>query len=446
MIDDMPSRAGDALARTLTHAARWRPAPEDMLDLSRITRVLEALGNPHQAMPPAIHIAGTNGKGSTLAFLRAGLEADGRRVHTYTSPHLVSFRERIRLGSYPKGRLADEAEIVAAMEHVMSVNADAPLSFFEVATAAAFLLFAEHPADAVLLETGLGGRLDATNVVAPVLSVITPIAMDHRDFLGSTLEAIAGEKAGIVKPGVTVVSAEQRDEALRPIERAAARARAQLVLGGRDWAVREEQGRLVYEDEKGLVDLPQPRLPGRHQHQNAGLAVAALRQLTKVPVPGSAALERGVASASWPARLQRLGEGDLAALVGPGELWLDGGHNPHAAAALAASLAEMEERLARPLVLVCGMLNTKDPRAFLERFQGLSRRIVAVPVHGTEAGIPAETLAAIATSLGFEASAEADLADAIRRAAKADPAPRVLVCGSLYLAGEALGRNGTPPD
>ena len=448
MIDDMPSRAGPDLARTLERAAVWRPAPEDMLDLGRITRVLGALGDPHRAMPPAIHVAGTNGKGSTLAFLRACLEADGRRVHAYTSPHLVSFRERFRLGSYPKGRLADEAEIVAAMEHVMAVNADAPLSFFEIATAAAFVLFADHSADAVLLETGLGGRLDATNVVMPALSVVTPIDMDHRDFLGSTLEAIAGEKAGIVKPRVPVVSAEQSGEALRPLERAAARARSRLMLGGRDWTVHEEQGRLVYEDGAGLLDLPLPRLPGRHQHRNAGLAVAALRALDRavLTTPGSTALERGIAAATWPARLQRLDQGELADLIGTGELWLDGGHNPHAAAALATALAEMEERRPRPLVLVCAMLSTKDPRAFLERFIGLASRVVTVPVRSSDSGIPSETLAETAAMLGFAATACADLVEAIRLAAKADPAPRILVCGSLYLAGEVLGRNGTPPD
>ncbi|MEM7567304.1 MAG: cyanophycin synthetase, partial [Pseudomonadota bacterium] len=272
-----------------------------------------------------------------------------------------------------------------------------------------------------------------------------------RDFLGATLEAIAGEKAGIVKPGVAVVTAEQPDAALRPIARAAAKARATLTVGGRDWSVHEEHGRLVYQDEASLLDLPLPRLPGRHQHQNAGLAIAALRRLSQaaepaIPALSPAALERGVAQASWPARLQRLQYGSLARLVGAGELWLDGGHNPHAAAALAASLAELEERAQRPLVLVCGMLNTKDPKAFLERFQGLAGRLIAVPVQGTDAGIAPRELAEIAASLGFEAAAEDDLAEAIRHAAKADPAPRVLVCGSLYLAGEVLGRNGTPPD
>lgn len=414
------------------------------LSLDRVHRLLGALDHPERRLPPVIHVAGTNGKGSTLAFLRAMLEAVGLRVHVYTSPHLVRFNERIRLA----GSLVSDAALSAALERASAANDGAPITLFEITTAAAFLLFADVPADVLLLEVGLGGRLDATNVIdAPVASVITPISIDHVEFLGPTLSAIAGEKAGIIKRNVPVVVAEQTPEALAVIERAAARQRAPLFACGQHWSVHEESGRLVYADEDGLLDLPRPRLIGAHQIGNAGLAVAALRAARRFPVT-AAALEAGIRGAEWPARMQRLPTGALIAHAPEGaELWLDGGHNPGGGAVVAGALAELEERYPRPLVLVVGMLAAKDVSGFLAHFVGLAREVIAVPVPDSEAGMPPEDLAAAAAHLGFSASVARDVEGALDglTAYPLSPPPRVLICGSLYLAGAVLARNGTPP-
>ena len=417
------------------------------LSLGRIERLLAALGNPQRRLPPVIHVAGTNGKGSTVAFMRAILEAAARRVHVYTSPHLVRLNERFRIGQAGGGRLITDAELADALSECEAKNADAPITVFEIETAAAFLMFACHPADVLLLEVGLGGRLDATNVVErPLTSVITPVSIDHREFLGDSIAAIAAEKAGVLKPGVPAVIARQPREALAVIERQAARIKAALAIAGEQWTATEERGRLVYQDDDGLLDLPAPKLYGRHQFENAGAAIAALRASgLKLP---AAAFEAGMMRVDWPARMQRLSQGRLAALLPPeGELWLDGGHNADGGRAVAAALADLEERVSRPLVLIVGMLSTKDSDGFLRNFAGLARRVIAVPIRQDKA-VPAQALADIAQGIGIPALARESIESALGVAGKLDlaTAPRVLITGSLYLAGEVLAANGTLPE
>jgi dihydrofolate synthase/folylpolyglutamate synthase len=418
------------------------------LSLDRIERLLDALGRPQDRLPPVIHVAGTTGKGSAIAFMRAFLEAAGRRVHVYTSPHLVAFNERIRLGAEGGGRLVEETALADALLVAERANAGEPITFFEITTAAAFLLFAERPADLLLLETGLGGRLDATNVVeTPLASVITPIGMDHMQFLGDDLTAIAGEKAGIIKRGVPVISAPQRDEVAAVIERAAARARAPLFLGGQEWSVVEERGRLVFQDDKSLIDLPAPRLVGRHQLINAGTAVATLRAAGICPP--AADLETGLDTVEWPARLQRLKSGRLVDIAPrDAEIWLDGGHNPDAGEAIASFMADLEERVSRPLFLIAGMLATKDPAGFLAPFAGLARHVFAVRVPGSEAGLEPAELARAAVRMQLSAEPVSSVQTALRLLEenwRYEPPPRVLICGSLYLAGDVLHQNQTTP-
>ena len=418
------------------------------LSLERIERLLAALDHPERKLPPVIHVAGTNGKGSTVAFLRAMLEAAGKRTHVYTSPHLVRYNERFRLGGEGEGRLASDAELSAALAECEAANAGAPITVFEITTAAAFLLFARNPADVLVLEVGLGGRLDATNVIeTPLASIITPVTIDHTDFLGDSLDKIAAEKAGIIKRDVPVIVASQHRDVLSVIERQAGRMKAPLKIAGEDWTATEERGRLVYQDDNGLIDLPAPKLYGRHQFENAGLAIATLRALPQLNVP-LAAYEAGVVKADWPARMQRLSQGSLVELAPAGsELWLDGGHNPDGGRAVAAALADLEERVSRPLVLIVGMLTTKDNAGFLRNFTGLAKRLIAVPVQGQEKGMPAEQLATLARDIGVAAMARDDLAAALDAADKLDldPPPRILITGSLYLAGEVLKANGTLP-
>src|SRR5262252_5871701 len=343
------------------------------LSLDRMWRLLGALGHPERQLPPVVHVAGTNGKGSTVAFMRAMLEADGRRVHVYTSPHLVRFNERFRLGNAGGGELVSDEALADALSQCEAANGSAPITVFEIETAAAFLLFARHPADVLLLEVGLGGRLDATNVVeCPLAAVITPVSLDHAEFLGDTVALVAAEKAGILKEGVPAIVAAQPREALAVIERQAGRVKAPIRIAGEDWTATEERGRLVYQDDDGLLDLPAPRLYGRHQFENAGVAIAALRAVGNLKLP-AAAFETGIAKAEWPARMQRLAHGRLAALCPPGsELWLDGSHNADGGRAIANALADLEERVSRPLVLVVGMLSTKDGESFLRNFAGLA--------------------------------------------------------------------------
>ena len=418
------------------------------LSLDRMWRILDALGHPERPLPPVIHVAGTNGKGSTIAFMRAILEAAGLSVHVYTSPHLVRFNERFRLGAKGEGRLVSDDELRSALAECERVNAGAPITVFEITTAAGLLLFARHPADVLLLEVGLGGRLDATNVVdRPLASVITPVSLDHAEHLGDSVGAIAGEKAGILKRDVPAIVAAQPREALAAIERQAARVKAPIRIAGEDWMATEERGRLVYQDDDGLLDLPAPKLYGRHQFENAGVAIATLRAIGALKLP-PAAFEAGIAKADWPARMQRLTQGRLAALSPAGsELWLDGGHNADGGRAIANALADLEERVSRPLVLVVGMLATKDCESFLRNFTGLARRVVAVPIPRQEKSLPAETIADVARAVGIPAQGSEDVATALAEIGRfaLDAPPRILITGSLYLAGEVLDANGTPP-
>ena len=425
----------------LSRLTTLHPRPID-LDLGRVERLLAALGNPERKLPPVIHVAGTNGKGSVVAFTRAMLEAEGRKVHVYTSPHLVFFRERIRLA----GALIDEGELCASLEECERVNDGAPITFFEITTAAAFLAFSRHPADALLLEVGMGGKSDATNVVPrPRASVITPIGFDHQEFLGRTLVDIAAEKAGIIRAGVPVILGPQEDAPRDTITRRADALGAPLSVFGQDFFVHQEHGRMVYQDEAGLLDLPLPRLEGRHQLENAALAVAALRRLGWA---GDAAIERGLRTVEWPARLQRLTRGELFAAAPEGaEIWLDGGHNPHGAIALARALADFEERAEKPLYLVCGMLKTKDAVGFLAAFRGLARHVTTIAIPGEPASLGAGSLYDAARKAGLEASPADDLEDAMlqisawSRARPHDGLPRILICGSLSLAGRVLEAN-----
>lgn len=416
------------------------------LSLGRIQRLLAALGHPERRLPPVIHVAGTNGKGSTVAFARAILEAAGKRVHVYTSPNLVRLNERFRVACTGGGKFVEDDELADVLTECEARNGDTPITVFEIETAAAFLLFTRHPADFLLLEVGLGGRLDATNLVEkPLASVITRISLDHREFLGDTIESIAAEKAGILKPGVPAVVASQTREALAVIERQAARVKAPLSVAGENWTATEERSRLVYQDDDGLLDLPAPRLYGRHQFENAGTAIATLR-VGGLKLP-AAAFEQGMLRVDWPARMQRLSQGRLAPLLpAESELWLDGGHNADGGRAIAAALADLEERVSRPLILIVGMLSTKDAEGFLRNFTGLARRVITVPIHQDKA-LPPPALADIARGIGLPALSRDDVESALVTIGKLElaPAPRVLITGSLYLAGEVLDANGTPP-
>jgi dihydrofolate synthase/folylpolyglutamate synthase len=416
------------------------------LSLDRMERICAALDHPERRLPPVIHVAGTNGKGSTVAFMRAILEAAGKRVHVYTSPNLVRINERFRLGEEGGGQLVSDDELVGALAECEAKNDNAPITVFEIETAAGLLLFSRHPADVLLLEVGLGGRLDATNVVErPIASVITKLSLDHHDFLGDTITQIAAEKAGILKRDVPAVTVSQAREALAIIERQAARMHAPLSIAGEDWTATEERSRLVYQDNMGLLDLPAPKLYGRHQYENAGAAIAALR-VSGLKLP-TAAFEAGMTRVEWPARMQRLAHGKLAALTPPeSELWLDGGHNADGGQAIAAALADLEERVPRPLVLIVGMLSTKDSEGFLRNFSGLARKVIAVPIHQDKT-IAAADLAQVAADVGIPSLARDSVESAIAAAGKLDlePAPRILITGSLYLAGEVLAANGTSP-
>jgi dihydrofolate synthase / folylpolyglutamate synthase len=421
------------------------------LSLDRMQRILAALGHPERRLPPVIHVAGTNGKGSTIAFMRAVLEAAGLSVHVYTSPHLVRFNERFRIGGRDKqrgGRLAGDDELAEVLEQCEAANAGGAITVFEITTAAGLLLFARHPADVLLLEVGLGGRLDATNVIdCPLATVITPVSFDHAEHLGDSIGAIAHEKAGILKRGVPAIVAAQPREALVAIGRQAALVEAPIRIAGEDWTATEERGRLVYQDDAGLLDLPAPRLYGRHQFENAGVAIATLRASARLKL-SPAAFESGIAKADWPARMQRLGQGPLARLIPiHGEVWLDGGHNADGGRAIANALADLEERVSRPLVLVVGMLATKDCESFLRNFTGLVRRLVAVPIPRQANSLPAEAVAEVARRVGIPADLGHDVPSALVAIANfgLEPPPRVLITGSLYLAGEVLKGNGTVP-
>jgi dihydrofolate synthase/folylpolyglutamate synthase len=434
---------GDLIARLLT----LHPKRID-LDLERMRLLLQRLGHPERKLPGVIHVAGTNGKGSTIAYLRAILEAANLSVHVYTSPYLVRINESYRLGRAGGGVLVDDGELRAALEHCERVNDGAPITIFEIETAAAFCLFSQHPADVLLLEVGLGGRLDATNVIdAPLATVITPVGMDHTEFLGDTLIEISSEKAAILKRNVPVISAEQPPEVTAVIEQQARRMHAPLHAAGEEWHVNVERGRLVYQDERGLMDLAAPKLFGRHQFGNAGLAIATLRALDAFKID-TAAFETGIRSAEWPARMQRLASGALVDLAPHGsELWLDGGHNADGGRVVAAALGDLEERVSRPLVVIAGMMGNKDAESFLANFAGLTRHIIAVQIPDRGNAMSPDTLADAARHLGMRVETSSGVEAALRSLTRLayEVPPRILVTGSLYLAGHVLAANGTLP-
>ena len=406
------------------------------LSLGRIERLLAALGNPQERLPPVVHVAGTNGKGSTVATLRACLEAGGYRVHVYTSPHLVRFHERIRL----VGTLIDEHALLELLEECEQANRGEPITFFEITTAAAFLAFARMPADAVLLEVGLGGRLDATNVIAqPAATAITPVSLDHQAFLGDTLTAIAGEKAGILKPGVPAIVGPQPDEAERIIEARASEIGALLLRSQREWHCDPRGTGMRYEGPRWRLDLPLPSLPGMHQIANAGAAIACLEQMPQFALsPG--AIAEGLRHIDWPARMQRLTRGPLVAILPRGwELWLDGGHNP-AAGEISADVAKGWHD--RPLDLVVGMLKTKDASGFLAPLAPHTRTLYAVTIPGEENPHPAAEIANSARVVGIAAHESASIEAALRELVQQPGPARILICGSLHFAGVALAENG----
>ena len=400
------------------------------LTLDRVHRLLALLGNPERRLPAVIHIAGTNGKGSTQAMIRAGLEATGAKVHAYTSPHLARFHERIRLA----GQLISEPALAALLDECVIANGPDDITFFEITTCAAFLAFARTPADWTLLEVGLGGRLDATNVVdRPALTIITPVSLDHQQYLGDTLPEIAGEKAGILKRGVPCVVGPQAAEGLAVIEARAARLGAPLLVHGQHWNAFEDRGRLIFQDDNGLLDLPLPNLPGPHQIENAGAAIMALRHL------GVGEAEAAVTRTEWPARMQRLRHGPLVDAAPGVQLWLDGGHNPAGGAAIAATLAGMPKRETH---LICGMLNTKDIAGYLRPMAAQVQSLHAVAIPGEANTLPAEVTRDAALAAGMQAVVAGSVGQALDAIAKGTPHARVLICGSLYLAGSVLRENG----
>ena len=425
----------------LDRIAARRPRIID-LSLDRVFDALARLENPHRALPPVFHVAGTNGKGSTIAFLRAVLEAAGKSVHVYTSPHLVRFNERIILG----GEEIADGEFIDALEAVDRAVGEEKLTYFETITCAAFLAFAERPADYLLLEVGLGGRLDATNVIdRPLAAIVAPVDLDHQQFLGNSVGAVAAEKAGIFRKGAPAVIGRQSADAMAVLLQCAEDVDALPYAMGRDWDAFPDRGRFVFQDEGGLLDLDAPRLAGAHQFDNAALAIAALRA-SGVGIDQET-ISRGVVSARWPGRLQRLTSGaliDLAAnLLGePPEIWLDGGHNPHAGRALAGAMADMEARSPRPLVLIAGMQENKDAAGYFANFEGIAQCVIAVTANHDSAA-PAQKIAAAAQQAGLTAHISDQITDGIRAAcAGTQTTPRILICGSLYLAGDVLRENG----
>lgn len=414
------------------------------LSLGRILGLLEKLGNPHKRIPPAIHVAGTNGKGSTLAFVRAILEAAGYKVHVHTSPHLVNWGERYRLS----GTLVDDDTLADAIEWAAEANAGTPITVFEIMSAVMFILFSEHEADYSLVEVGLGGRADATNVLEnPAVCAITPIALDHQAYLGDTIEKIAFEKAGIIKKGTPVVVAPQEDGAREVIEDVANKNKAPAAFAQQDFDYYRDATGFVYQDEDGLLDLPIPRLSGEHQMGNAALAIAAVRK-SGIEVPEEA-YRTAMRSVVWPGRLEGLPSGVLTREIGENaNIWIDGGHNPNAGEAIAAELTRQMQGQEQKLLMICGMINTKEPIGYFKPFAGLNAHVVTIPVLMSDASIPPEDLAADAKKAGLTSQPVATLDEAVAIAAeqfKADETIRILFCGSVYMLGEILDRNGTPP-
>ncbi|MCM2456813.1 bifunctional folylpolyglutamate synthase/dihydrofolate synthase [Rhizobium sp. CG4] len=422
------------------------------LSLERITALLEKLGNPHRRLPPVIHVAGTNGKGSVTAFSRALLEAAGLSVHVHTSPHLVRWHERYRLGvPGGRGRFVEDAVFADALRRVADANGGQKITVFEILTAVTFLLFSEHPADVAIIEVGLGGRFDATNVInSPAVSVIMPISLDHQPYLGDRVELIAAEKAGIMKKGFPVVIGHQQfDAALEVLVGTAERLSCPTTVFGQDYGAHEEFGRMIYQDEFGLSDLPMPRLPGRHQLANAAAAIRAVKAAGFEV--SERMMEKAMQSVEWPGRLQRLMDGKLFQLAPKGaELWVDGGHNPGAGEVIAEAMAGFEEKQPRPLFIIAGMINTKDPVGYFKAFADIAEYVFTVPIGGTDAAIDPVVLAHAAFDAGLTAEPSSSIEEALQeihgRLMLDAPAPRILIGGSLYLAGNALSANGTLPD
>ncbi len=421
------------------------------LSLERVTRLLGLLGDPHKKLPPVIHVAGTNGKGSVTAFCRALLEAGGYATHAHTSPHLVNWHERYRIGvKGGRSQLVDDALLADALRRIAAANDGQAITVFEILTAATFLLFSEQPADVVILEVGLGGRFDATNVISnPAVSVIMPISLDHQAYLGDRVELIAAEKAGIMKRGRPVVIGQQEFEAAREVLISTAeRLGCPMAVYGQDFSAHEEFGRLVYQDEDGLHDLPLPRLPGRHQYANAAAAIRAVKA-AGFPVT-DAMMEKAMTTVEWPARLQRLSEGKLIQHAPEGsEIWLDGGHNPAGGEVIAEAMAAFEERQSRPLYLVTGMINTKDPVGYFRAFADIAEHVFTVRIRGSESALDPVVLAHAAFDAGLVAEPAGSTAEALeeikRRQLPGAQPPRILIGGSLYYAGNVLADNGTPP-
>lgn len=426
----------------LAQIANRRPVIVD-LSLDRVTAALSRLGDPHKKLPPVFHVAGTNGKGSTIAFLRAILEAAGKSVHVYTSPHLVRFNERIVLA----GNEISDKKLIDALNRTDAAMGDDMLTYFETTTCAAFLAFAETPADFAIVEVGLGGRLDATNVIdAPLATIVAPVDLDHQAFLGDTIDEIAREKAGIFKRGRPAVISAQSPDAMATLQQCAHKTGAPIHAFGEQWSTLSEHGRLIFQDDDGLCDLDPPRLTGAHQLENAGTAVAAIRA-SSVDVTDEQ-LSTGIAAAQWPARMQRLTHGPLIDLVmdltgETPDLWLDGGHNPHAAIAIARVMADLETRKARPLIMISGMQTNKDASGYFAQFVGLAAEVFCIAAD-QDSALPAADLAQAAQRAGLKARVGTRIENAVRQACadnKNEP-PRILISGSLYLAGEVLRENG----
>lgn len=420
------------------------------LSLDRISRLLERLGNPQDRLPPVIHIAGTNGKGSAAAFSRALLEAAGYRAHVHTSPHLVNWHERYRLAAEGGGRFVADDVLADAIARAAEANRGETITVFEILSAVMFLLFSEHPADVAIIEVGLGGRFDATNVIRKsAVSIIMPVSLDHEAYLGDRVELIAAEKAGIIKQGCPVVIGAQETAAARDVLiETAERLGCPFTLYGQDFLAVEEHGRMIYQDESGLMDLSPPRLPGRHQYANAAAAIAGVKAAGFDL--GEQAADRAMTTVSWPGRMQRLPAGSLLDLAPAGsDVWLDGGHNPGAGLVVAEALAEQEEKVARPLFLICGMINTKDQTGYFRAFHGIARHVYTVPVNFSESSVTNTELAARAMEAGLSAEPVSSVAAALMLLRDTwdhrEPPPRILIGGSLYLAGAVLAENGTPP-
>lgn len=421
------------------------------LSLERISKLLDKLDRPQDKLPPVLHVAGTNGKGSFTAFARAILEAEGYKVHVHTSPHLVSWHERFRLAHEDGGKLVEDHVLANAIARVAAANDGASITVFEILSVVMFLLFSEHDADVAIIEVGLGGRFDATNVItSPAACVIMPVSLDHQALLGDTAAKIAFEKAGILKKNCpTIISAQPFDEALEVIISQAEKNRSVLSIFGQDFAGFEEHGRFVYQDDAGLLDLPKPKLIGQHQFANAATAIRAVRDAGFTVTQNAA--EQAMRNVYWPGRMQLLPQGNLTGIA-PGldaEIYIDGGHNPDAANIIVNTIDQLDMR---PLYLISAMLNTKEPHDFFKKFAGKVEHIITIPVVTSDAGIPADKLADIAQDSGISSKPGSELAEALKtiselyEMANHVKPPRILICGSLYLVGDALAQNGTPPE